>query len=45
MQSFKNKIKEIITDNQSGSTAILNNTIDALLGIFNKIILFRIYLY
>ena len=36
MQDFKDKIKEIISDNQSGSTTILNSTIDALLGIFNK---------
>jgi len=31
MQTFKSKIKNIITDNLSGSTTILNNTIDALL--------------
>ena len=36
MQTFESKIKEIISDNQSGSTTILNNTIDALLELFNR---------
>lgn len=36
MLTFKSKIKNITADNRSGSTTILNNTINALLEIFEK---------
>ena len=36
MKEFKNKIQNIIADNKSGSTQILNNTIDAVRGFVQR---------